>query len=198
MKTMITTTLTFLTALLTIGLIGINNNNNINNSNSIGTVFAQTDPEDPSMVEDMEMDDEGMTMSNQSEGMKMTNLNGTIDVETTIAEAFKSKITTNITEAIQAAQTNVGANSFVKEAELTPAHGYLVYKITVVDENLKKYKVIVDPGTGEVLMKKEITWCDYDHEKMEYGGEKYDKYSGHGNDYDQKKMMTTMMKDKEY
>jgi hypothetical protein len=33
---------------------------------------------------------------------------------------------------------------------------------------------------------------------MEYGGEKYDKYSGHGNDYDQKKMMTTMMKDKEY
>src|ERR1041384_8294078 len=101
MKTMITTTLTFLTALLTIGLIGINNNNNINNSNSIGTVFAQTDPEDPSMVEDMEMDDEGMTMSNQSEGMKMTNLNGTIDVETTIAEAFKSKITTNITEAIQ-------------------------------------------------------------------------------------------------
>ena len=40
--------------------------------------------------------------------------------------------------------------------------------------------------------------CDYDHEKMKYGGEKYDKYSGHGNDYDQKKMMTTMMKDKEY
>jgi peptidase YpeB-like protein len=196
MKTMITTTLTFLTALLTIGLIGINNN--INNSNSIGTVFAQMDPEDPSMAEDMEMDDEGMMMSNQSEGMKMTNLNGTIDVETTIAEAFKSKITTNITEAIQAAQTNVGANSFVKEAELTPAHGYLVYKITVVDENMKKYQVIVDPGTGEVLMKKEITWCDYDHEKMKYGGEKYDKYSGHGNEYDKKKMMTMMMKDKEY
>ena len=182
-----------LIALLALGIIGINSN-----SSSLGNAFAQMDPEDPSMVEDMEMDDEGMTMSNQSEGMKMTNLNGTIDVETTIAEAFKSKITTNITEAIQAAQTNVGANSFVKEAELTPAHGYLVYKITVVDENMKKYKVIVDPGTGEVLMKKEITWCDYDHEKMEYGGEKYDKYSGHGNDYDQKKMMTTMMKDKEY
>ena len=198
MKTMITTTLTFLTALLTIGLIGINNN--INNSNSIGTVFAQMDPEDPSMIQDMEMDDEDKmtTMSNQSEGMKMMKLNGTIDVETTIAEAFKSKINTNITGAIQAAQTNVGANSFVKEAELTPAHGYLVYKITVVDENMKKYKVIVDPGTGEVLMKKEITWCDYDHEKMKYGGEKYDKYSGHGNDYDKKKMMTMMMKDKEY
>ena len=192
MKTIITTS-TFVIALATIGLIGINDN--INNSNNIGNAFAQMDPDDSLMMEDMEMDDEGMMMSNQSEGMKMMNFNGTIDVGTTIAEAFKSKITTDIIGAIQAAQTNVGANSFVKEAELTPAHGYLVYKITVVDENMKKYKVIVDPGTGEVLMKKEITWCDYDHEKMKYGEEKYDKYSDHNNEYAQKKMM---MKDKEY
>ena len=192
MKTIITTS-TFVIALATIGLIGINDN--INNSNNIGNAFAQMDPDDSLMMEDMEMDDEGMMMSNQSEGMKMMNFNGTIDVGTTIAEAFKSKITTDIIGAIQAAQTNVGANSFVKEAELTPAHGYLVYKITVVDENMKKYKVIVDPGNGQVLMKKEITWCDYDHEKMKYGEEKYDKYSGHNNEYAQKKMM---MKDKEY
>jgi hypothetical protein len=194
MKTIITTS-TFVIALVTIGLIGINNNNNINNSNHIGNAFAQMDPDGSLMMEDMEMDDEGMMMSNQSEGMKMMNFNGTIDVGTTIAEAFKSKITTDIIGAIKAAQTNVGANSFVKEAELTPAHGYLVYKITVVDENMKKYKVIVDPGNGQVLMKKEITWCDYDHEKMKYGEEKYDKYSGHNNEYAQKKMM---MKDKEY
>ena len=194
MKTIITTS-TFVIALVTIGLIGINNNNNINNSNNIGNAFAQMDPDDSLMMEDMEMDDEGMMMSNQSEGMKMMNFNGTIDVGTTIAEAFKSKITTDIIGAIQAAQTNVGANSFVKEAELTPAHGYLVYKITVVDENMKKYKVIVDPGNGQVLMKKEITWCDYDHEKMKYGEEKYDKYSGHNNEYAQKKMM---MKDMEF
>jgi uncharacterized membrane protein YkoI len=192
MKTIITTS-TFVIALVTIGLIGINNN--INNSNNIGNAFAQMDPDDSLMMEDMKMDDEDMMMSNQSEGMKMMNFNGTINVGTTIAEAFKSKITTDIIGAIQTAQTNVGANSFVKEAELTPAHGYLVYKITVVDENMKKYKVIVDPGNGQVLMKKEITWCDYDHEKMKYGEEKYDKYSDHNNEYAQKKMM---MKDKEY
>ena len=194
MKTIITTS-TFVIALVTIGLIGINNNNNINNSNNIGNAFAQMDPDDSLMMDDMEIDDEGMMMSNQSKGMKMMNFNGTIDVGTTIAEAFKSKITTDIIGAIQAAQTNIGANSFVKEAKLTPVHGYLVYKITVVDENMKKYKVIVDPGNGQVLMKKEITWCDYDHEKMKYGEEKYDKYSGHNNEYAQKKMM---MKDKEY
>ena len=127
--------------------------------------------------------------------MKM-NWTGTIDVHATMAEAFKSKVTTDIIGAIQAAQTSVGANSFVKEAELTAAHGYLVYKIKVVDENMKKYKVIVDPGNGQVLMKKEITWED-EYEKMKYGEEKekYGKY-GHDEQYDKKKMM--MMKDKKY
>src|SRR5215204_394427 len=176
-----------LIAILAIGLTGINNNNN-----SIGTAFAQMDPEDPAMMEDMEMNDQNMmtTMSNQSEGMKMMNWTGTIDVKSTIGEAFKSKVTVNIIDAINAAQTNVGANSFVKKAELTPAHGYLVYKILVVDENMKKYKVIVDPGNGQVLMKKEVTWYDDDeHEKMKYGGEKYDKYSGHDDNYDKNKMM---------
>ena len=198
MKTIFQTSI-FLIALVAIGLIGFNNNNNINNSNSIGTAFAQMDPEDPSMIENMEMGDEDKmtTMSNQSEGMKMMKLNGTIDVKSTIGEAFKSKVTVNIIDAITTAQTNVGANSFVKKAELTPAHGYLVYKILVVDENMKKYKVIVDPGNGQVLMKKEVTWYDEDeHEKMKYGEEKYDKYSGH-DDYEKKKMMM-MMKDKEY
>ena len=182
----------FLIAILAIGLIGINNNINNSNSNSIGTAFAQMDPEDPAMMEDMEMNDQDMmtTMSNQSEGMKMMNWTGTIDVKSTIGEAFKSKVTVNIIDAINAAQTNVGANSFVKKAELTPAHGYLVYKILVVDENMKKYKVIVDPGNGQVLMKKEVTWYDDDeHEKMKYGGEKYDKYSGHDDNYDQKNIM---------
>ena len=182
-----------LIAILAIGLTGINNNNiNNSNSNNIGTAFAQMDPEDPAMMEDMEMNDQDMmtTMSNQSEGMKMMNWTGTIDVKSTIGEAFKSKVTVNIIDAINAAQTNVGANSFVKKAELTPAHGYLVYKILVVDENMKKYKVIVDPGNGQVLMKKEVTWYDDDeHEKMKYGGEKYDKYSGHDDSYDQKNMM---------
>ena len=50
-----------------------------------------------------------------------------------------------------------------------------------VNEDMKNYKVIVDPGNGEVLMKKEITWYDQ-HDKMKYG-EKDDKYG-----YDNKRM----------
>jgi uncharacterized membrane protein YkoI len=109
-----------------------------------------------------------MTMSNQSE--PKVNWTGTIDVKSTIGEAFKSKVTVNIIDAIKSALVNVGLNSTVKEAELTPAHGYLVYKIMLIDENMKKYKVIVDPGNGQVLMKKEITWDD--EYKMKHGEEK--------------------------
>ena len=135
------------------------------------------------------------TNNTSSQMQEKVNLTGTIDVKSTIGEAFKSKVTVNIIDAITTAQTNVGANSFVKEAELTAAHGYLVYKIKVVGEDMKKYKVIVDPGNGQVLMKKEITWYDDEHEKMKYGEEKYNKY-GHNDQYDKKKMM--MMKDKKY
>ena len=194
---------TMLVALLAIGLIGINYTSS--NINTTGNAYAQMESEDSPMMQDdtemmgMDENDEGMmmtTISNQSEEMKMK-LNGTIDVKSTIGEAFKSKVTVNIIDAINTAQSNVGANSFVKEAELTAAHGFLVYKIKVVDENMKKYKVIVDPGNGQVLMKKEITWYDDEHEKMKYGEEKekYDKY-GHDEQYDKKKMM--MMKDKKY
>ena len=192
-----------LVALLAISLIGINYSSS--NNNTTGNAYAQTESEDSSMMQDdtgmrgMDADDEVMmmtTMSNQSKEMKMK-LNGTIDVKSTIGEAFKSKVTVNIIDAINTAQSNVGANSFVKEAELTAAYGFLVYKIKVINENMKKYKVIVDPGNGQVLMKKEITWYDDEHEKMKYGEEKekYDKY-GHDEQYDKKKMM--MMKDKKY
>ena len=157
----ITTTLTFLVAM---GIVGINNNN----SNS-WNAFAQVDPENPPMMDEST----AMTMSNQSEP-KMMNWTGTVEVESTIVEAFKSKVKVDIIEAIKAAQGSVGLNSTVKEAELTHAHNYLIYKVKVLDEDLKKYKVIVDPGNGKVLLKKEITW--YDEHKKNYCEDKGDKH----------------------
>ena len=199
MKIVLTTT--FLVAILAIGVLGINNNisNNINNVSAMDHMGNETKPMNATLafaqgdVGMMGVNDTGMmTMSsNQTkgeEGMKMMGLNGTINVKSTIAEAFKSKVTTDIIGAIQAAQASVGPNAVVKEAELTHAHGYLVYKITAVDENMKKHKIIVDPGNGQVLMKKEVTWYD-EHKKMKY--EHGDKKYG-----DKKKMM--LMKDKKY
>ena len=98
------------------------------------------------------------------------NWTGTIEVGTTIGEAFKSKINVNMIDAIKAALVNIGLNSTVKEAELTEAYGYLVYKMKIIGEDMKKYKVIVDPGNGEVLLKKEIS-C-YDEHNMKYSAER--------------------------
>jgi hypothetical protein len=128
------------------------------------------------------------TTNDTSQMQGKVNLTGTIEVDKTIGDALKSKVNINILDAITTAQNSVGPNATAKEAELTEAHGYLVYKMKIIGEDMKKYKVIVDPGNGQVLMNKEITWYD-EHEKMKYGDEKGDKY-GHDN-----KMM---IKDKKY
>jgi uncharacterized membrane protein YkoI len=111
------------------------------------------------------------------------NLTGSIEVDKTIAEAFKSKVTVSMIDAITAAQNSVGPNSIVKEAELTHAYGYLVYKMKVVDENMKKYKVIVDPGNGSILMQKELKYGEYGHDKMDKDKE-YKYKDGYKHDYD--------------
>ena len=214
---------TAIVTILAIGLLGINNafsqgndtvileNDKIMSINATlpttiisnaTLAFAQEDFQTKDLV------NETIDLGNNTGKMGMdydnkTKLNGTINVYSTIGEAFKSKVTTDIIGAIQAAQASVGPNSVVKEAELTEAHGFLVYKITAVDENIKKYKVVVDPGNGQVLLKKEVTWYDK-HDKMGYGNderhEKYDKYGDdrdHGyDDYNNKNKM--MMKDKKY
>jgi hypothetical protein len=171
MKTVLAFTTTLI-SLLAIGAIS-NINYSDNNDNSIvGKAFAQIEPENPPIVDSMD-ESNTMGMSNQSESMKM-NWTGTIEIDSTLAEAFKPKVTVNIIDAITTAQNSVGPNSFVKAAELTEAHNYLVYKVMVVDENMKKFKVGVDPGNGEILFKKEMTW--YDDHKMKYGQDKGDKY----------------------
>ena len=73
---------TTLIALLAIGIIGINNN--------IGNAFAQMSSEDLPMEEMMKDETVTMAMSNQSE--PKVNWTGTIEVESTIGEAFKSKM----------------------------------------------------------------------------------------------------------
>jgi hypothetical protein len=87
---------TFLVAVLAIGLIGINNSNN----NHTGNAFAQENAVSPEgMNNTMSMGNDTGMMGMDDDNM-MTKLNGTINVESTIAEALKSKVTTDIVEAI--------------------------------------------------------------------------------------------------
>ena len=124
MKIVLTTTT--LIALLAISLLGIGNS-----SSNIENVFAQTDPENPPVMEE-DKNISIMTMSTNQSEPGMMNWTGTIDGTCYYGQkTFKSQVTTDIIGGnTNQPQTNVGANSTVKEAELTNAHGFLVYKIT--------------------------------------------------------------------
>ena len=105
---------TTLIALLAIGIIGINNN--------IGNAFAQMSSEDLPMAEIMENETVTMTMSNQSE--PMVNWTGTIEVESTIGEAFKAKENVNMIDEIKQEITWYDQHDKMKDGEKGDKYGY--------------------------------------------------------------------------
>ena len=84
-------------------------------------------------------------------------INGTIDLEQTIFEAIASKVNTTLTQAISTAEQSVGNNSFALAAFSAPHDTYLVYTIILGTPGMEFYKVLVDPGSGEVLASQEMS-----------------------------------------
>ena len=116
-----------------------------------------------------------LTQNNMSSMEQSTmNFSSSINVKDILRESLKSKITITLSDAISIAETTIGEGSFAKEASLEEKHGYLVYKVKVSDLENQKHKVIIDPGTGEVLKSKKI---DYEHGKKMCGDKRGDKYN---------------------
>jgi uncharacterized iron-regulated membrane protein len=88
---------------------------------------------------------------------KMGMINGTINLEQTIFETIGSKINTTLTQAITTAEQTIGNNSFAVAAFGGPHDTYLVYTIILGTPGMEFHKVIVDPGTGQVLTSQEIS-----------------------------------------
>jgi hypothetical protein len=84
-------------------------------------------------------------------------INGTINLEQTIFEAIGSKINTTLTQAITTSEQTTGNNSFALAAFGGPHGPYLVYTIILGTPGMEFYKVIVDPGTGQVLTSQEMS-----------------------------------------
>jgi hypothetical protein len=96
---------------------------------------------------------------NMTSGMheKKMMINGTINLEQTIFDAIGSKINTTLTQAITTAEKTVGNNSFAMAAFGGPHDEYLVYTIILGTPGMEFHKVIVDPGTGQVLASQELS-----------------------------------------
>ena len=102
-------------------------------------------------------------------------LNGTINLEQTIFEAIGSKVNTTLTQAITTAEQTTGNNSFALAAFGGPHGTYLVYTIILGTPGMEFYKVIVDPGNGQVLASQEMSHMEWMkmqqmHQMMHSGG----------------------------
>jgi hypothetical protein len=102
-----------------------------------------------------EYDDYGNMTSGHQQKMGM--INGTINLEQTIFEAIGSKVNTTLTQAITTAEQSVGNNSFALAAFGGDHGGYLAYTILLSTPEMEFYKVIVDPGNGQVLASDEVS-----------------------------------------
>lgn len=109
-------------------------------------------------------------------------INGTINLEQTIFDAIGSKINTTLTQAITTAEQTIGNNSFAMAAFGGPHGEYLVYTIILGTPEMGFHKVIVDPGTGQVLASQELSheeWMKMQQmQHMMHGS----KVGGHGGD----------------
>jgi hypothetical protein len=92
---------------------------------------------------------------------KMGMINGTINLEQTIFEAIGSKVNTTLTQGITTAEQSVGNNSFALAAFGGDHDGYLAYTILLSTPEMEFYKVIVDPGNGQVLASDEVSHTEW-------------------------------------
>jgi uncharacterized membrane protein YkoI len=101
--------------------------------------------------------DTGMMKS----GNRMTkmdgNITGSVDLMSVISQAIGSKINVSLSDAATSAETSVGNESHAVSAELGENSGFLVYNIMVIDPNMNFSRIVVDPGTGEILLSEPIS-----------------------------------------
>src|SRR5919106_805127 len=99
-----------------------------------------------------------VSAQNMTSGMReKMMINGTINLQQTIFEAIGSKVNTTLTQAITTAEQKTGNNSFALAAFGGPHGPYLVYTIILGTPGMEFHKVIVDPGTGQVLASQEMS-----------------------------------------
>ncbi|HEY6535124.1 MAG TPA: PepSY domain-containing protein [Candidatus Nitrosocosmicus sp.] len=85
-------------------------------------------------------------------GFVQNNITSSISMFKTIGHAIDSSVKVSLSDASKTAEQTVGANSHAVFSMLKPVNDYLVYTVIVVDPTFSYHKVIVDPGTGKVVL----------------------------------------------
>ena len=116
---------------------------------------------------------ENMTSSSSLHGLleKGMTSNGTINLQQTIFDAFRSKLNTSLTQAMTIAERTVGNNSFAVVGFGGDVRGYFTYQIILGTPRMEFYTVLVDPGNGHVLAKQKVSATELDKMHQEHSAE---------------------------
>jgi len=77
-----------------------------------------------------------------------------------IVNAFKSLIKVDINQAVTSAENAVGTNATTIAAYLHPEKQYIVYNVLTLDSSGVAHKILVDPGNGNVLADKKMSFME--------------------------------------
>jgi hypothetical protein len=101
--------------------------------------------------------DTGMMKSGDRMTKMDGNITGSVDLMSVISQAIGSKINVSLSDAATTAETSIGNESHAVSAGLGENSGFLVYNIMVIDPNMNFSRIVVDPGTGEILLSEPIS-----------------------------------------
>ena len=97
--------------------------------------------------------------------------NGTINLQQTIFDAFRSKLNTSLTQAMTTAERTVGNNSFAVAGFGGDVHGYFTYQIILGTPRMEFYTVLVDPGNGHILATQKVSAAELEKMHEEHSAE---------------------------
>lgn len=113
----------------------------------------------------------GNTSSGLQEPQQKMTINGTINLEQTIAEAIRSKVNTSLTQAMTIAEKSVGNNANALAAFGAEHGGYFAYRIILGTPGMEFYNVIVDPANGQILATQEVSQKELEKMHVEHSAE---------------------------
>ncbi len=99
-------------------------------------------------------------MSIRLGGFAQNNITSSISMLKTIGNAIASSVKVSLSDASKTAEETVGANSHAVVSILKPVNDFLVYTIIVVDPSFTFHKIIVDPGTGKVILNQSLSMLE--------------------------------------
>ena len=92
------------------------------------------------------------TIDNQQDASAVSgNWTGSLLNFPIVTTAIQSNVKVSLIGATQAAMNSVGENSSAVSSTLTTERGFLVYVVSVLDNQINLHRVVVDAGNGETL-----------------------------------------------